>query len=159
VHEPVRAALPDFANMSEDELLAYVQQQESGDQYTIPYGIEPDGMSYQWKRHEVYGKPDYANMSDLEQKGWRAVPQSRHDGRWMPPGTSGPTLRDGLMLMEIPTPLLRAKETMRNRSAVQQVDSMTERLSYTAPGAAPRTAHPKTMPVVRREMVQIEVAP
>lgn len=165
VHQPIRQqgekALPDFNSMSDAELMAYVSEQEQGDKYAIPPGMEPTGMSYQWKRCEVLGRPDYSNLAMMEQKGWKPVPQDRHDGRWMPPGTQGPTINDGLMLMEIPTPLLRAKEAWQQRHAVGQADSMTDRLAYTPPGSAPRDAHPKTRPTVRREMVQVEfdVAP
>lgn len=158
LHEPIKHAdQPDFSAMSDDELLAYVAGQESGDAYAIPRGLEPDGMTYQWKRYEVFGKPDYANMADLEQKGWKGVPQKRHPGRWMPPDTDGPTILNGLMLMELPTPLLRAKERFQSRKATEQVDSLVDRMSYTAPGSAPRDAHPKTKPVVRREVVQVQM--
>jgi len=158
---PAESRAPDFGQMSDEELMAYVAQQEQGDRYAIPYGMEPTGMSYQWKRAEVLGRPDYSNLAMMEQRGWKAVPQERHDGRWMPPGSKGPTICDGLMLMEIATPLLHAKEEYAKRQATGQVDGMTDRLSYTPPGSAPRGTHPKTQPFVRRETVQVdfEVAP
>lgn len=161
VHQPQAASEPDFASMSDAELMAYVSEQEQGDKYAIPPGMEPPGMTYQWKRAEVLGRPDYSNLAMMEQKGWKPVPQDRHDGRWMPPGTRGPTINDGLMLMEIPTPLLRAKEAWQARQAVGQADGMSDRLNYTPPGSAPRDAHPKTKPQIRREIVQVEfdVAP
>jgi hypothetical protein len=158
VHQPAATqeeTTPDFGSMSDAELMAYVSRQEQGDKYAIPFGFEPSGMSYQWKRAEVLGRPDYSNLAMMEQKGWKPVPQERHDGRWMPPGTKGATINDGLMLMEIPTPLLRAKEVWQQRQASGQTDSMTDRLSYTPPGSAPRDAHPSTKPQIRREHVQV----
>lgn len=156
LHEPLRPALPDFSAMSDSELMAFVAGQESGSKYEIPPGLEPVGMIYAWKRSEVYGKPDYANIADAEAKGWKPVPQMRHDGRWMPLGTQGPTISDGLTLMEIDSRLYAAKQAFQQRRARQEVDNLQDTLSYTPPGTAPRTEHPKTRPTIRRETVQVE---
>lgn len=156
LHEPLRTPLPDFSQMSDDELLAFVAQQEGGSKYEIPYGMAPDGMTYGWKRSEVYGKPDYAAIAEAEAKGWKAVPNSRHRGRWMPPETEGPIVCDGLMLMELPTQLVEAKQRYWQKIARGEVDNLQETLTYTQPGSAPRDAHPKTRPQIRREVVQVE---
>lgn len=158
VHQPSESrALPDFHSMSDAELDAYVAGQEQGSKFEIPYGMEPPGMSYGWKRAEILGRPDYSNLAQCEQRGWKAVPQARHDGFWMTPGTAGPTMSDGLILMEIPTPLLRAKEAYQVRQATAQTDSMTDRLSYAPPGSAPRGTHPSTQAQIRREIVRVEM--
>lgn len=156
LHEPLRPALPDFSQMDDDELMAFVAGQEGGSKFEIPYGMAPEGMTYSWKCESVTGKPDYARLADAEAKGWKAVPNSRHRGRWMPPEADGPIICDGLMLMELPTRVYEAKQRHWQKHARNEVDNLQETLTYTQPGSAPRDAHPKTRPQIRREVVQVE---
>lgn len=140
--QPIQAhQQPDYDNMSDQELAAFVASQEGGNRYEIPPGMEPDGVTYQWKCVAVLGQPNYSNQALMEQKGWNAVPQTRHDGRWMPHNTQGPVIVDGLMLMEISSRLLKAKERYRDRTAREPVDGINERLSSPSQRAnvAPRT--------------------
>jgi hypothetical protein len=159
LHEPLDGPeLPDFSNMTDAELERFVAGQEEGSRLDVPLGLAPPGMTYQWVRVETYGKPDYARQAEVEARGWKAVPQRRHDGRWMKPGTEGPTVIEGLMLYECPTRLYEAKQRFDQRKSREPTESMIDRLSYTPPGSAPRDAHPKTRPSVRRETVQVEFA-
>lgn len=125
--------------MTDDELFAAVASMEGGNVYEIPPGLAPDGMTYQWKRISVHGQPDYANQAAMEQRGWAAVPQERHDGRWMPHGTQVPTMVNGLVLMECSSRFVEAKERYRDRQAREPTDGLTDRLNYAKPNSAPRT--------------------
>jgi hypothetical protein len=143
IHTPVhesqaRKPAPDFDNMSDDELFALVSSLEGGNVYEVPAGLVPDGFTYQWKRVSANGQPDYANQAMQEQRGWSAVPQMRHDGRWMPVGTQGPIIVNGLMLMECNSRFVMAKEVYRDREARVPVDGMLDKLNYNKPTSAPR---------------------
>lgn len=156
-HEPLQSALQSARNnwdhllsLSDEDLVAQIAGQRDDNRFEVPAHLIPDGMTYQWCRCEVAGQPDYKNISRWEAAGWQAVPQQRHDGWWMPPGTEGRTITEGMMLMEIPTRIYAAKDYAQKRVARGQVDGMQERLMYGAsPGSAPRDAHPRTRPQVK----------
>ena len=154
LHEPIGQVLrtdgPDFDAMSDEELLGWLERDESRDKYAVQH-LAPDGMTYQWVRCEVFGKPDYDRVAEVEQKGWRSVPQKRHDGRFMPAGTDGPTVMDGLTLYELPTRVYRLKREVASRAARNAVGDMNEQLIYSPPGTGPRGTHNYTKPVVHRE--------
>ena len=138
VHQPPDRKKPDFEAMTDDELFALVSSMEGGNVYEIPLGLAPDGFVYQWKRVSANGQPDYANQAMMEQRGWAAVPQSRHDGRWMPIGTSGPVIVNGLMLMECSQRFVRAKEAYRDRQSREPIEGIIDKLNYSKPNSAPR---------------------
>ncbi len=137
IHEPVHQKTS-FDNMTDDELFAFVASMEGGNVYEIPPGLAPDGMTYQWKRISVNGQPDYSNQAMLEQRGWAIVSQQRHDGRWMPLGTQGPIIVNGLALMECSSRFVAAKEAYRDRESERPVRGVSDTLNYTKPNAAPR---------------------
>lgn len=161
LHESLRDQLRppavDFDAMSDDEIIAFLANQTESDKYAIPKHIIPDGMAYQWMSGEIYGKPDHKRLAEAEMNGWRAVPQSRHDGLYMAPGTTGPIIVDGSMLHEIPARVLKLKRELAARVAANKVQDMNNQLIYAPPGTAPRDAHPKTRPVVHRERAVSEV--
>lgn len=150
LHEPLRTG-PNFDDMNDEELMAYLANETSQDKYAIPESIIPQGMSYQWVRCEIFGKPDFNRTSEVEQRGWRAVPASRYDGRYMLPGTSGPIVLDGLMLYELPRRVWRLKRTLQARIAKEKVDDMNAQLSYAPTGTGPRVPRTPNQPMVQRE--------
>lgn len=77
--------------------------------YFIPPDIVPDGMTYEWKRKQVYGEPDLANMLALQRNGWREVPKDRHPERALE--------LDGLVLMECPTQFVQMSREEDRRVA------------------------------------------
>jgi len=156
LRDPLRAG-PDFDNMTDEEILSFLSEQKEGDKWAVPRHLIPDGMAYQWIRYDVYGKPDNARLAEAEMQGWRSVPARRHDGRFMPPGTDGPIIVDGMMLHEIPERVNRLKRHMAAQAASARVRDMNDQLIYAPPGTAPRDANPKTMPVTRRESGAMEI--
>lgn len=82
------------------------------DPYAIPPEIVEPGWVYEWKRYSVYNQVDHTNQATLSLGGWTAVLAERHDGRFLPPGTKGPIIRDGLILME--RPLVLHEEALRD---------------------------------------------
>ena len=134
LHQPLRQALPDFSQMSDDELLVFVAGQEGGSKFEIPYGLEPEGMTYSWKRSEVWsGKPGITLLLlTLRQRGGRLSQMDAIRGRWMPPETdaNAPITTDGLVLMELPTPLVEAKKRYWQKIARSEVDNLQETLTY-----------------------------
>ncbi len=139
----------DYSRMSDSELDALVAQEDTGDKFHVPQHMIPDGMVYQWVRTEVYGKPDVQNIARMQQKGWQGVPSDRHAGRWLPVEHKGPIIVDGLMLMELPEPLHKAKMRLAEREAKGAIYSLKEQLGTAPPGTAPRDAHPRTRPQIR----------
>ncbi len=140
----------DFDMMTDEEIERLLSREAEGDIFAIPKSIIPDGMSYQWVNIEVIGQENRARIVQAEQGGWRAVPAKRHDGLFMPPGTDGPTLLKGMMLMEIPERVLRIKRKLTAREANDAVEAVQDRLRFTPPGTAPRDVNPKTAPYAKR---------
>lgn len=150
IQEPLRAGI-DFDAMSDDELMAYLQRETTEDKYAVPSYLVPDDMAYQWVRFEVFGKSDFNRPAEVEQRGWRSVPASRHDGRWTPPGTHGPIELDGMRLYELPKRVVRMKRELAARTAQEKVDDMNAQLSYAPIGTGPRVPHKPLQPMARRE--------
>lgn len=158
IHESIRGATAvDFDAMTDEEVLAFLANQTETDKFAIPKHIIPDGMAYQWMSAEILGKPDYKRLAEASMNGWQPVPQSRHDGLYMAPGTQGPILVDSMMLHEIPARVWKLKRELAAHQARQKVADMNAQLVYAPPGTAPRDAHPKTRPVVRSERAVAEV--
>lgn len=77
--------------------------QGGADQFAIDPSIIPDGWVYEWKRHSVMGQVDHAYMAQLSRVGrWTPVLAETHDGVFLPPGSTGAIIIDGLILMERP---------------------------------------------------------
>jgi hypothetical protein len=136
--------------MTDEQIMEYMSNDLEEDKYAVAH-LAPDGMYYQWARCEVFGKPDNGRISEMEQKGWRPVPQSRHDGRFMPPGTSGPITMDGQMLFEIPHRVARIKRELASKVARNKVEDMNAQLAYAGPGQGPRIARTPGTPLVQRQ--------
>lgn len=77
------------------------------DQFHIPQEIIPEGWDYQWNTISVYNNQDLVVGQSMQmyENGWRAVPAMRHPGRFVPIGTKGDIIRDGMRLEERPKSL------------------------------------------------------
>lgn len=76
------------------------------DPFAIDPSIVPDGWVYEWKRYSIYNQVDHTHQARLARIGrWTPVPASRHDGMFLPPGSDGAIIHDGLILMERPAVL------------------------------------------------------
>lgn len=162
LHQPLAnrdslAAGPNWDAMTDEEIMRGFSQETERDKYAVPPHMEPDGMKYQWARCEVYGRPDQDRIAQMEQSGWRPVPQSRHDGYWMAPGTQGPVILDGMMLFELPQRVVRLKREFASRQARSAVQDMNAQLSYAPPGTGPRGTHNYTAPIARSTPGALEI--
>ena len=95
-----------------------VDFEETVDAFAAP--TAPQGISYEWKRMEVYGQPDPKNQVAVARTGWEAVPARRHP-EMMPKGSDGPITRDGMMLMERPMEVTKYVEDIERKRAFGQV--------------------------------------
>jgi hypothetical protein len=74
------------------------------DPYHVPPEIIPVGWSYQWNTVSIYNNQDLVIGQNMRMygNGWRPVPAERHDGMFVPRGTKGAIIRDGMRLEERP---------------------------------------------------------
>jgi hypothetical protein len=74
------------------------------DPYHIPTEIIPKGWAYQWNAVTIYNNQDLlvGQAMAMASNGWRPVPAHRHPGMFVPVGTKGAIIRDGLRLEERP---------------------------------------------------------
>ena len=163
IHDPLQSPIqgqlnpgPEWDAMTDEEVLAFLARETDEDKYAVQH-LAPDGMAYQWVRCEVFGKPDTSRTAEVEQRGWRAVPNSRHSGRWAPAGTQGPIIQDGLMLYEIPDRVKRLKRELSAKVARDKVEDMNAQLAYSPPGTGPRVNHRPGKPMVERRAAATEM--
>ena len=84
------------------ELRSHGSFDAGSDKFAFDLSIIPPGWSYEWKRVTVMGASDPSYQVNLAQRGWEAVPASRHP-EMMPLGYECGTIdRDGMRLMERP---------------------------------------------------------
>ncbi|HXJ24813.1 MAG TPA: hypothetical protein VNH17_03895 [Streptosporangiaceae bacterium] len=152
IHEPVREPI----RLTDEELMAKYDQQESGE-FAIDPSHPPEGMVYQWLTHEVVGQEQPGHIASFLRNGWKAVPASRHDGYYMARGFDGPITRKGMGLYEHSEEVVAERERYQKLKARQQVRDKEAQMIYAPPGTAPRDAHPKTRPFVRKGYVPMEV--
>lgn len=105
----------------------------AGDPYAIPPEIIPPGWDYQWNAITVVGNKEILMDQNLqmEANGWRPVPASRHDGRFMPVGHSGSIIRGGLRLDERPMVLSEEARAEDLRNAKRLISDRNESLKLT----------------------------
>lgn len=116
--------------------------------FDIPAHMIPDGTSYEWKRHTVFGKGDPSYDILMREQGWEPVDGSRHP-ELVVEGHKGAIIRDGMILMERPASLTEEARAEERAMAALVVNSKKEQLGQTPRGTLPRDAHPATRPSVR----------
>lgn len=125
---------------------------ETDEFYVDPAKI-PDGWTYQWKAYEIAGKPNPYHMVAQQRHGWRAVDASRHP-EIMPENFTGPIIKKGLMLMELPTVLVeraKAKLEAESRGTLRDAEAqLHETPAYTAP----REEFPDRLKKVNHEIMR-----
>lgn len=89
-----QAAPRSSINMSDWDDVKRVANDGERDRYYVPPHLVPDGFSVEWKRIEILGKPDKANVVKLEASGWRPAP-SEAFREILPSGYSQPFVEDG----------------------------------------------------------------
>lgn len=111
---------------------------DSEDKFFIDIDIIPDGWTYEWKRHTIYGQEDPAYQIQLARAGWEPVPVARHP--WMMPNnTSTQTiLRKGMILMQCPTEIIDERRASDLRKARMQVRAKEQQIAGTPDGTMTR---------------------
>ena len=119
------------------------------DDFYIPPDVIPDGWTYEWKRHSIYGAEDPTYQVALLRSGWTNVPSSRHP-EMMPHNTSSQTiLRKGMILMECPKEIIDERKDFELRKARQQVRTKEQQLAGTPDGTLTRD-HAEARPKIKK---------
>lgn len=98
--------------------------------FHIPLSMIPPGVSYEWKRASVFGKPDPYHLNGLRENHWTPVPASRHPGILVE--------QDGQILMERPKYLTDEAHREDFNEAQQQVQIARKDLAQGPDGTLPR---------------------
>ena len=119
------------------------------DEFAIPESEIPDGWTYEWKRHTVYGAEDPSYEIALKRAGWSPVPVSRHP-HMMQKGYTGETiLRKGMILYECPTEIVQDRKAAEYRKARDQVRYKEAQLAGTPEGTMTRD-HARVKPSIKK---------
>lgn len=119
------------------------------DVFYVNLDIIPDGWTYEWKRHTIYGQEDPAYQIRLANEGWTPVPVSRHP-EMMPYNTNEQVImRDGQILMECPTEIVVDRRNNDMRKARDQVRHKEQQLSGTPDGTMTRD-HAQVKPNIKK---------
>lgn len=108
--------------------------------------IIPTGMSYEWKRESLLGKPDGEHQIGLRENHWRPVPASRHP-ELAQQGEEVIRRRDTI-LMERPGYLTEEAQMEDLSEAIRPVQGMEEIMYGTKPGELTRD-HPSVRNISR----------
>ena len=95
--------------------------QEDEDRLQIDQSIIPDGMTYQWITHSVFGQDIPTRRSRFMRQHWVPVMAERHDGLFMPKGYKGQIEIDGLGLYERPKKITKMARDYEYQKATGQV--------------------------------------
>lgn len=135
------------------------ERKRKGGQLADKFHIEaseiPDGMSYEWKTHTVYGKEDPSYSVMLRDQGWEPVTAERHPDL-VSDGYNGPIIRDGLMLMERPMELTREAQA-EDRAAAREVVSIKKQQMGQAPAGTMTREAPNLQNKIRTSYEAIAI--
>lgn len=140
----------DRARKRAEELRAHLGDIDEGtdDFYVDPESI-PDGWTYEWKRHTVYGQEDPAYQVQLAREGWSVVPSSRHPSMMPAGSTEHMILRKGCVLMECPTEIVMERRAIEARKARDQVRHKEAQIAGTPEGTLTRD-HARVRPSIKK---------
>lgn len=133
-----------------EELRAHLGDIDEGtdDFYVDPESI-PDGWTYEWKRHTVYGQEDPAYQVQLAREGWSVVPSNRHPSMMPAGSTEQMILRKGCVLMECPTEIVMERRAIEARKARDQVRHKEAQIAGTPEGTLTRD-HARVRPSIKK---------
>lgn len=119
------------------------------DDFYVDPDVIPDGWTYQWKRHTVYGAEDPSYQVQLARSGWTPVPVTRHP-EMMPHNTSDRVItRKGMLLMECPTEIVQDRVDAEKIRARNQVRAKEAQLAGTPDGTMTRD-HREAQPKIKK---------
>lgn len=141
-----------------DELRGHLGEMDEGtDRFYVDPDSIPDGWTYNWKRFSSYELQDTANQIRVKREGWTPVPAGRHP-EMMPQGAAEGDiiLRDGLVLMECPTEIVKERQSIELRRARDQVRYKEAQLAGTPDGTMTRD-HDKVKPRIKKSYAAMEI--
>lgn len=131
------------------ELRGHSEIIDAADDFYVDLDVIPDGWTYEWKRHTVYGQEDPAYQIQLARAGWTAVPASRHPSMMPHDSSSEVILRKGMILMECPTEIVEERRRADLMAARQQVRHKEAQLAGTPEGTLTRD-HAQARPKINK---------
>ena len=140
------------------ELRGHLQDEisDAEDKFFVDVDVIPDGWTYEWKRHTIYGEEDPSYQVALARAGWTAVPVNRHPNM-MPHNTDHKVItRDGMILMECPTEIVEERRRNELVKARNQVRHKEEQLSGTPDGTMTRD-HAQVKPNIKKSFEAMPV--
>lgn len=140
------------------EIMGHIGNLDEGtDDFWIDPGMIPDGWSYEWKRHTVYGAPDPAYDVALARTGWAPVPAGRHPA-YMPEDYKGRTIeRKGMVLMERPAEITERVKDIEYNKATSQMRNKEQQLNQAPPGQFQRDNKGATLTKLKKEYSPVEI--
>lgn len=120
------------------------RRRRTADPFAFDQRLVPAGISYEWKRESVHGKPDAEHQINLRENHWKPVPASRHPEL----AFEGDSVirRGGTILMERPKYLTEEAQMEDLQGALDPVQQMEETMYGTKPGEFTRD-HPSVRKV------------
>ncbi|WP_421696926.1 hypothetical protein [Ancylobacter sp.] len=100
----------------------------SEDPLHIPDHLIPDGMSYEWKRSRIGGKPDQQHLMNMMRQHWRPVPAERHPELAWADSTSKYIEKDAVILMERPAYLTEEAQKERVQLSLDAINNQFQKL-------------------------------
>jgi|SRR5215469_9287301 len=116
--------------------------------HEFPLSIIPKGMTYEWKRLAVYGKPDSSHQINLRENHWSPVPASRHP-EYAEDGETVITRGGADILMERPE-YLTAEAQMEDINEALRPIQVTEEKLYGIPENQNPNQFSRNHPSVRK---------
>jgi len=109
------------------------------DDFYIPLDEIPDGWTYEWKRHTIYGQEDPAYQIQLARSGWEPVSRFAPSVDDAESNSSAQTiLRKGMILMQCPTEIIDERRAADLRKARMQVRAKEQQIAGTPDGTLTR---------------------
>lgn len=122
---------------------------EGTDKFYVDPGSIPDGWTYEWKRHSMYGKEDPAYHVQILRAGWSPVPATRHPEMMPDQGSYNTILREGMILMECPTEIVEERRRIDLKNARDQVRYKESQIAGTPDGTMTRD-HARVRPSIKK---------
>ena len=98
-------------------------------------------IDFNWKRYEIYSKPDYSEQRAYHAQGWRPVMHHHFPGRFAPEGTEGAVIVKDMILMERPMTLTVRARNEEIDQATQAMRVNRQKVRDTPDGSAPRIVY------------------
>lgn len=126
---------------------------QSSDQFELPdefnRRMAAQGMTAEWKRHEVAGKPDDYYQADIRANHWQPV-LAEDEPTLAPYGqTQGPIRKGANTLMKRQTYLCEDAEAETRSMTARRLQQNAKRVRDAPPGTFERT-HPNNPSMIRR---------